>query len=224
MKFDCTLYLVTDRRLLCGETLPEAVEQAVLGGCTMVQLREKELSSDSFYRLAVSVKSVTDRYRVPLIINDRVDIALAAGAAGVHVGQSDLPAAVVKRLLPPGMILGVSVTTPAEARKAVSEGADYLGVGAIYPTNTKTDAHRVSMEELQEIRRAVDVPMVAIGGISRENAAVLRAAQVDGLAVVSAILAQPDRRAAAAELKQRFCADSPAFSGADLSGAGSFGD
>ena len=204
MTLDFTLYLVTDRNLMTSSSLETAVEQAILGGCTMVQLREKDISSDEFYRLAVSIKSITDKYEIPLIINDRVDIALSANAAGVHIGQHDLPASIARRIIPQNMILGVSASTLQEAQKAVSDGADYLGVGAVFSTSTKTDADVVSMHTLLQIRKSVHIPIVAIGGINKENAPAFKAMQIDGLAVVSAIISQQDIRRSSKALKQAF--------------------
>ena len=204
MKLDYSLYLVTDRVLMSTQTLAEAVEQAIFGGCTMVQLREKESSSLEFYEQALEVKQVTDRYEVPLIINDRVDIALAVQAAGVHIGQSDLPVPDVRRLIGMEMLLGVSVSSSEEAGQAMEDGADYLGVGAMFPTGTKTDANVVSMEELQRIRRITNLPIVVIGGINLDNAGLFRPMGIDGLAVVSAIIGQPDIRKAAAQIKEAF--------------------
>ena len=204
MALDFTLYLVTDRNLMTSSSLETAVEQAILGGCTMVQLREKDISSDEFYRLAVSIKSITDKYEIPLIINDRVDIALSANAAGVHIGQHDLPASIVRKIIPQSMILGVSASTLQEAQKAVSDGADYLGVGAMFSTSTKTDADVVSMHTLSQIRKSVHIPIVAIGGINKENAPVFKAINIDGLAVVSAIISQQDIRRSSKALKQAF--------------------
>lgn len=204
MKHDYTLYLVTDRALMSTATLTEAVEQAILGGCTMVQLREKELSSLEFYRQAMEIKKITDQYHIPLIINDRIDIAMAVKADGVHIGQSDLPAAVARKLIGADMLLGISAASVKEAIQAAKDGADYLGVGAMFPTGTKTDADHVSMEELQKIRNAVNLPIVVIGGINKENASLFRSAGIDGLAIVSAIIAQPDIRKAAAEIKELF--------------------
>lgn len=204
MKLDFSLYLVTDRGLMSTQTLTEAVEQAILGGCTMVQLREKESSSLEFYEQAQEVKRITDRYGVPLIINDRVDIALAVEAAGIHIGQSDLPVPDVRRLIGMEMLLGVSVSSSEEAGKAMEDGADYLGVGAMFPTGTKTDANSVSMEELRRIRRMTNLPIVVIGGINQENAGLFRPMGIDGLAVVSAIIGRPDIRKAAAQMKEAF--------------------
>lgn len=204
MNFDYTLYLVTDRQLMSCDSLTEAVEQAILGGCTMIQLREKELSSLEFYNQAVAVKQVTDKYHIPLIINDRIDIAMAVQATGVHIGQHDLPAAAVRKVIGENMLLGVSASSIAEAIQAQQDGADYLGVGAMFPTGTKTDADSVSMEELQKIRAAVSLPIVVIGGINKGNAGRFKPMGIDGLAVVSAIIAQSDIKAAAAELKDLF--------------------
>ena len=204
MKSDYSLYLVTDRMLMSTKTLGEAVEQAVIGGCTMVQLREKEISSLDFYVLASEMKKITDRYGIPLIINDRIDIAMAVGAAGVHIGQKDIPADIARKVIGKDMLLGVSAVSVAEAVNAAKAGADYLGVGAMFPTGTKPDAGFVSMEELGRIRKAVDIPIVVIGGINRENAMLFRPMGVDGLAVVSAVIAQPDIKASAADLKSLF--------------------
>ncbi len=204
MKPDYSLFLVTDRMLMRTKTLGEAVEQAVIGGCTMVQLREKEISSLDFYVLASEMKKITDRYSIPLIINDRIDIAMAVGATGVHIGQKDIPADIARKLIGKNMLLGVSTASVAEAVNAAKAGADYLGVGAMFPTGTKTDASHVSMEELGRIRREVDIPIVVIGGISKENAMFFQPMGIDGLAVVSAVIAQPDIKKSAADLKSLF--------------------
>ena len=204
MKPDYSLYLVTDRMLMRTKTLGEAVEQAVIGGCTMVQLREKEISSLDFYVLALEMKKITDRYSIPLIINDRIDIAMAVGATGVHIGQKDIPADIARKLIGKNMLLGVSTASVAEAVNAAKAGADYLGVGAMFPTGTKPDAGFVSMEELGRIRKAVDIPIVVIGGISKENAMLFQPMGIDGLAVVSAVIAQPNIKKSAADLKSLF--------------------
>lgn len=203
-KVDYTLYLVTDRELMSTGNLETAVEEAIEGGVTMVQLREKSASSKEFYEQAVRIKEITEHYGVPLIINDRIDIALAVGADGVHIGQSDIPAATARMIIGPDMILGVSASSVGEALQAQIDGADYLGVGAMFHTGTKKDAQIVSMEELKQIRQAVQIPIVAIGGINRENAASFRETKIDGLAVVSAIISKPDIKGAAAELKRLF--------------------
>lgn len=201
---DYTLYLVTDRGLMSTATLEEAVEKAICGGCTMVQLREKNASSLEFYENALKVKAVTDKYNVPLIVNDRLDIALAIDAAGIHVGQSDLPAGVVRKITGGKKILGVSANSVESALKAQQDGADYIGVGALYSTNTKTDAGVIAREQLLEVRRAVSIPVVGIGGINRQNAGELATTGIDGIAVVSAIISQEDICGAAKELLDIF--------------------
>jgi thiamine-phosphate pyrophosphorylase len=199
-KIDYTLYLVTDRDLMSTQTLEQAVEQAILGGCTLVQLREKLASSLEFYKNALSVKAITDKYNVPLIINDRVDIALAIDAAGVHLGQSDLPAIVVRNILGIDKVIGVSANSVEAAIKAQQDGADYIGVGALHSTNTKTDVNVICKEELVKIREAVTLPIVGIGGINKENAGNLTDTGIDGIAVVSAVIAQKDISKATKEL------------------------
>lgn len=203
-KIDYTLYLVTDRKLMSSATIEESVTQAILGGCTLVQLREKDCSSKEFYETALKVREVTTRLGVPLIVNDRVDIALAVNADGVHVGQTDLPADVVRRIIGPDKVVGVSVGNVFEALAAVEAGADYLGVGALYATGTKTDAGITGLDELQHIRAATQLPIVAIGGINKETIPHFQGIGIDGLAVVSAIVAQPDVARAAQELKALF--------------------
>ncbi|HBD85882.1 MAG TPA: thiamine phosphate synthase [Clostridiales bacterium] len=203
-EIDYTLYLVTDRELMSSASIEESVEQAVLGGCTLVQLREKTASSRNFYEIAMKVREVTTRLRVPLIINDRVDTALAVDADGVHVGQDDLPAEVVRRIIGPDRIVGVSASNLTEAVAAVDAGADYLGIGAMYVTGTKTDADITSMEELLRIRATVSLPIVVIGGINKETVPHFHGSGIDGLAVVSAIVAQADVAGAARELKELF--------------------
>lgn len=202
-KADYTLYLVTDREIMSTKTLEEAVEQAIRGGCTMVQLREKKLGSGDFYKTAVNIKRVTERHQIPLVINDRVDIALAAGADGVHVGQSDLPAKTARALIG-DRILGVSVSNAREAVRAARDGADYIGVGAMYATDTKTDATPVSAEELKRIREAVTIPIVVIGGINQRTAANFYGSGADGLAAVSGVIAQKDIEKAARKLVRLF--------------------
>lgn len=200
-KIDLTLYLCTDRELMTSETIEQSVELAVKGGATVVQLREKDCSSREFYELALRVKRITQLYGVPLIINDRADIALAADADGVHVGQSDLPCAVVRKMLGLGKIVGVSASTLEQAIAAERDGADYIGVGAMFATGTKTDAKLVSMETLEEIRARVKIPAVVIGGINKNTARLFKG-KADGIAVVSAIVSQPDPERAARELKE----------------------
>ena len=218
-QIDYSIYLVTDQGLMSTRTLAEAVEQAILGGCTVVQLREKDLSSFDFYATAAELRQLTSLHGIPLIINDRIDIALAVKADGVHIGQSDIPAAVARQIIGDDMELGVSVHSVEEALQAVRDGANCLGVGAMLATATKQDAIVVTQDELERIRAAVDVPIVVIGGIGLGNAAEFKACGVDGLAVVSAIIAQEDITAATRELKRRWSA-APHFKGAifDLDG------
>lgn len=182
---------------MSSSTIEENVECALKGGVTAVQLREKECSSREFLELALRVKGLTSRYGVPLIINDRVDIALAAGADGVHVGQDDLPCRTVRQIAGPDMLIGVSVSALDEAIRAEQDGADYLGVGAMFPTGTKTDAEVITVDLLKEIRKAVSIPIVIIGGINMNTAPQFKGLGIDGIAVVSAIVAQPDVEAAA---------------------------
>lgn len=198
---DYTLYLVTDRALMSSATIDESVEQAIRGGVTLVQLREKDVSSRDFYETARRVRALTTRLGVPLIINDRADIALAVDADGVHVGQEDLPVEVVRRIVGPDRIVGVSAGNLADALKAVDAGADYLGVGAMYATGTKSDAGITTMAELHRIRETVQLPIVVIGGINQITAPRFYGTGIDGLAVVSAIVAQTDVAKAAKELK-----------------------
>ncbi|ABR36596.1 MULTISPECIES: thiamine phosphate synthase [Clostridium] len=203
-KIDYSIYLVTDRDLMSTETLEEAVEKAIIGGCTLIQLREKDCSSLDFYNTAVRVKEITDKHNIPLIINDRVDIALAVDAAGVHVGQSDIPAAIVRKVIGNDKILGVSTGSVNEALEAEKNGADYLGVGAMYSTGTKKDADSTSMNELRKIRENVSIPIVVIGGINKDRVKDFKGIGIDGLAIVSAIIAKEDITTAAKELKNEF--------------------
>lgn len=201
---DYSLYLVTDRDILGKRDLAESVEQAVRGGVTIVQLREKAAGSVEFYNLARQVQAVTSQYNVPLLINDRLDIALAVDAAGLHVGQQDLPASLARKLLGPDKILGVSVATLQEALLAAEAGADYLGVGAVFPTTSKDDVRETSLELLASIKNRVKIPVVAIGGINEHNIGLLQHARVDGVAVISAIFGKEDIAQAARELKKLF--------------------
>lgn len=200
---DYTLYLCTDRDLMWADTVEDAVRQALLGGVTMVQLREKNCSAKEFFETAQRVKKITDQAGVPLIINDRVDIALAVDADGVHVGQSDIPAAEARRLLGPDKIVGVSARTVEQAKQAEADGADYLGVGAMFVTGTKQDAKVTSKEELKRIRAAVAIPIVAIGGIKADNVEELKGTGIDGVAVVSAVIVAENIASAAEELAGR---------------------
>lgn len=196
-KVDYKLYLVTDRDVLGERDLIQSVEAAIKGGTTIVQLREKNCSSKDFYELALKVKEVTLKYNIPLIINDRLDIALAIEADGLHIGQEDLPLTVARKIVGKDMIIGVSATTLEEALLAQKQGADYVGIGSVYPTNTKLDAKPVSLEELHVIREAISIPIVGIGGINEDNVIDLMKTKIDGVAIVSAILGKEDIKAAA---------------------------
>jgi thiamine-phosphate pyrophosphorylase len=201
---DYSLYLVTDRKLMSSPTLRDAVESAIRGGCTVVQVREKTAESLEFFETARGVKALTDRHRVPLIINDRIDIALAVDADGVHVGQRDLPAGEARRIIGPDKILGVSASSLDEALAAVEAGADYLGVGAVFATGTKAGADIAAMDELRRIRGKISVPIVAIGGINKTTAPMFKGVGIDGFAIVSAIMGAPDIEAAAREMRGIF--------------------
>ncbi|HBV88902.1 MAG TPA: thiamine phosphate synthase [Desulfosporosinus sp.] len=201
VKIDYSLYLVTDRTLLGERDLAQGIESAIQGGVTLVQLREKSVSTKEFLQLAVRVKEITTRYRIPLIINDRLDIALAVDADGLHVGQDDLPMLKARELLGPNKIIGVSASTLAEALLAQQQGADYLGVGAVFNTSTKSDAKEVSLEKLELIKKSVSIPVVAIGGINITNIQQVMTTGIDGVSVVSAIFAQEDILMAAKQLR-----------------------
>lgn len=194
------VYAVTDRAWLNGKTLEEQVEKAIQGGATLIQLREKQLHYDDFLEQAIKIKKITAQYHIPFIINDNVEIALAVDADGVHVGQKDMQANMVRKKLGENKIIGVSVQTVEQALSAEKNGADYLGVGAVFSTSTKQDASEVSFETLQNICKAVSIPVVAIGGINIKNIAKLKNSGIDGVAVVSAIFAQKDITKATQEL------------------------
>ena len=195
------LYAVTDRAWVGKQTLYEQVEAALRGGVTCVQMREKELDEAAFLQEARDIGALCRLYGVPFIVNDSVDIAIACGADGVHVGQEDLAAGEVRRRAGDDMILGVSVHTVEEARQAVQDGADYLGLGAVFPTSTKTDVDQMPSETLRAICDAVDVPIVAIGGIKRDNILKLSGSGVDGVALVSAIFSAEDIEGTCRELR-----------------------
>lgn len=201
------LYLVTDERLSMGRATAEIVRAAIRGGVDVVQLRGKDLPIREQLAIGRALRAITREAGVPFIVNDRVDLALAVEADGVHVGQDDLPADVVRRLVGPEMIVGVSAATIAEARAARNEGADYIGVGPIWGTATKADAgEAVGPGLIATLKGAVDLPMVGIGGIKAANAAEVIAAGGDGVAVVSAIVSAADPEAAARDLKARIAA------------------
>ncbi len=186
------LYAVTDRAWTGEQTLYEQVEAALKGGVTCVQLREKEMDETAFLQEAKDICALCHRYGVPFIVNDNVDVAIACQADGIHVGQEDMAAGEVRRRVGDAMLLGVSVHTVEEARRAVRNGADYLGLGAVFPTSTKTDVDQMTNETLRAICDAVDVPVVAIGGINRGNLLKLSGSGVDGVALVSAIFSAED--------------------------------
>ena len=202
-KEDLLLYAVTDRSWLDGETLYAQVEKALKGGATFMQLREKDLDEESFYREAVELKELCHRYQVPFVINDNVEIAKKMDADGVHVGQSDMAATDVRKILGEDKILGVSAQTVEQAVLAQQMGADYLGVGAVFPTGTKADASEVSEETLKAICEAVEIPVIAIGGITAENLSELSGSGICGIAVVSAIFAAEDITKATQVLRER---------------------
>lgn len=200
-KKDLLLYAVTDRRWLAdGETLYQVVEQAIDGRVTFVQLREKELAKDLFLEEAKEIKKLCNARKIPFVINDSVDIALAMDADGVHVGQSDMEAGDVREKLGPDKIIGVSAQTVEQAKLAEAHGADYLGVGAVFATGSKDDAVEVGPQTLRDICQAVSIPVIAIGGISKENVSQLTGSGICGIAVISAIFAQKDVKAASKEL------------------------
>lgn len=199
---DYTLYLVTDRDLMSTGTLVEAVEAACAGGVTLVQLREKHVTREEYETIARDVKRICDAYDVPLIINDSPEVAVAVGAAGVHVGQEDLEASRVRDIVGPDAIVGVSAASVAEAQAAQAASADYLGVGAITPTATKPEAGVLTIDELREIVDCVDIPVVAIGGVNAQTIPSLAGLGLAGYSVVSAIIAAPDIEAASHELRE----------------------
>ena len=209
MKFDkksLLLYAVTDRHWLQGRTLYEAVEQALKGGVSFLQVREKDdmrLSHDEYLKEALQLRDLCRRYQVPFVIDDDVDLALETDADGVHVGQNDMEAGNVREKLGPDKILGVSAHTVKEALLAQERGADYLGVGAVFPTGSKDDAEQVDRAVLSEICRAVDIPVIAIGGITRENVLSLSGTGIAGIAVISAIFAKKDIQEAARDLRSQ---------------------
>ena len=205
MKFNkdmLLLYAVTDRAWVGRQTLYEQVEQALMGGATLVQLREKNLCEEDFIREAIMMRELCHKYNVALIINDNVNVALKSNADGVHVGIEDTPVAEIRKKAPTDFIIGATAKTTGQAIAAQKAGADYLGVGAVFHTGTKPDAKDVSFDTLKEICSAVRIPVVAIGGISKDNILRLSGSGICGVAVISAIFAQPDIEAAARELRQ----------------------
>ena len=200
-KIDYTLYLVTDREIMSCATVEESVERAIAGGASIVQLREKSCGSREFYELARRVKKITSARGVPLIINDSLDICLAADEDGVHLGQKDIPCSVARKILGADKLIGVSAALPEEAIQAELDGADYLGVGAVFTTSTKSDTRPVTPDIIRQIRASVSIPFVAIGGINSGNISRLYGLGINGAAVVSAVVAQNDIEAAAREMR-----------------------
>ena len=200
---DLSLYLVTDNSNDIEKFL-DTIEEAIKGGTTIVQIREKTADTLDFYNLALKVKKITTKYNIPLIINDRVDIALAIDADGVHVGQSDMPCDITRKLIGEDKILGVSAATIDEAKKAEKDGADYIGTGAVFPTATKDDAPSVTKKDLSDIAASIDIPVVAIGGITLENASELKDTGIAGLSVVSAIMSSENPKKSSQELLKIF--------------------
>ena len=200
---DLSLYLVTDKSDNVEKFL-KTIEEAIKGGTTVVQIREKTAETFDFYNLALKVKEITKKYNVPLIINDRVDVALAVDADGVHVGQSDMPCDVTRKLIGENKILGVSAATIEEAKKAQKDGADYIGTGAVFPTQTKDDTPKITKNDLKEIVESIDIPVVAIGGITLENAHELTDTGIAGLSVVSAIMSSNNPKKSSQELLNIF--------------------
>lgn len=196
------LYAVTDRGWVGRQTLLEQVEAALQGGVTLVQLREKELTQAEFLEEARQVKALCHKYQVPLIVNDNVDVALESGADGVHVGAEDVPVAEIRKRVGPEFIIGATAKTVQQARGAQAAGADYLGVGAVYPSPTKQAALGITKERLKEICAAVSLPAVAIGGITAPRVAELRGSGIEGVAVVSALFGAEEIQAAARDLRQ----------------------
>lgn len=204
---DYSIYLVTDDGCLQGRALIDCVREALEGGVTLVQYRAKTASSAEMYTEALQLKALCDNFKVPLIINDRLDIAMAVGAAGVHLGQDDLPCSAARKLLGEDYIIGVSAHNPAEAKAALQSGADYLGCGAVFGTATKADVKKLGTDGLAAICKAKGLPVVGIGGVTADNYREVRAAGADGAAIVSGILAQPDISAtvrAIAKVSQEF--------------------
>ena len=197
------LYAVTDRSWVGEKSLYEQIEDALKGGVTIIQLREKNLDTDAFVQEAIKVKEICHRYSVPLIINDSVEVALKSGADGVHVGIEDAPVNDIRKAVPEGFIIGATAKTVEQAQNAEKYGADYLGVGAVFPSPTKKNAIRITIEQLKEIRSSVSIPTVAIGGITYENMTELSGSGVDGIAVVSAVFAAGDIQKAAFRLREK---------------------
>ena len=203
MKFDSSMYFITDSTNYSEEEFLYRVEQALMGGITLLQLREKDKSTREYMDLAEKVHTLTKKYNVPLIIDDRVDVALAIDVEGVHVGQSDMPVSIARKLMGDDKIVGATTKTVEQAVEAYAQGADYLGVGAIYPTTTKVKTVLTSTETLGNICSAVPIPVNAIGGLNKDNIDVLKGIPIAGICVVSAIMKADDPKQAAVELQAR---------------------
>ena len=203
MKFDSSMYFITDSTNYSEEEFLYRVEQALMGGITLLQLREKDKTTREYMDLAEKVHTLTKKYNVPLIIDDRVDVALAIDAEGVHVGQSDMPVSVARKLMGDGKIVGATTKTVEQAVEAYAQGADYLGVGAIYPTTTKVKTVLTSTETLENICQSVPIPVNAIGGLNKDNIDVLEGIPIAGICVVSAIMKADNPKQAAIQLKAR---------------------
>lgn len=202
MNTDYSLYLVTDRRFLKGRTLKNAVEDAIKGGVTIVQVREKDVSTREFYKIALEVKEITDKYHVPLIINDRIDIAQAVDAGGVHLGQDDMSLKLAREILGKDKIIGISVGNVDEAKEAERDGADYVGIGAIFFTGSKKDIDiPIGILGLKEIVKTINIPSVAIGGVNKDNLSEVISTGTNGAAVISAILGNDNIEQASKELR-----------------------
>lgn len=202
----CLLYGITDRTWLGGRTLEEVTELALMGGVDVLQLREKGVDPETLLDTAIRLKRLTERYHVPLIVNDSVDVCLRSGADGVHLGQGDTPLRWARRVLGEGKTIGITAKTVQQARDAQLGGADYIGVGAMFGSTTKKDAIPLSFEQLAEIREAVDIPIVAIGGVTADNVHRFNGTHVDGVAVVSAVFGQDDVKAATEDMLRRVSA------------------
>lgn len=203
MKFDSSMYFITDSSNYSEEEFLIRVEQALKGGVTLLQLREKDKTTREYIELAKKVHELTKKYDVPLIIDDRVDVALAINAEGVHVGQSDMPVSMARKLMGDDKIVGATTKTVPQAKEAYEQGADYLGVGAIYPTTTKVKTIITSTETLGNICNSVPIPVNAIGGLNKENIDVLKGIPIAGICVVSAIMKADDPKQAAFDLRAR---------------------
>jgi thiamine-phosphate pyrophosphorylase len=201
---DYSLYLVTDKKNKSDIEFLDIIEESIKGGVNLVQIREKTSKTKDFYYLSIKVKEITLKYNVPLIINDRIDIALAIDADGVHIGQEDMPISVTRKIIGKDKILGVSASTIKEAKVAEKEGADYIGCGAVFPTSTKDDASYIQKTDLKEITKSITIPTIAIGGITKHNIIELKNTGIKGISVVSSIMESDNPKQSAINLKKEF--------------------